>query len=138
NPIQLSQGRYGRFMTSPDRRVRRDAFKMLHCGFGALRNTLGAMLMSEIRTHIFYARARNYDSSLQAALEPHDIPLDVYTNLVATVDRNLSRLHRYMRLRKRLMGLDELHIYDLYASLVPEVDLEVPYDEAVQTVQAAF
>lgn len=138
NPVELSHGRYGRFMESKDRRVRRDAFKTLYKGFTTIRNTMGTTLSSEVRTHVFYSRARSYDSCLQASLEPHDIPLDVYTNLVATVDRNLSRLHRYMGLRKRLMGLDELHIYDLYASLVPEVDLEVPYDEAVQTVQAAF
>jgi oligoendopeptidase F len=136
--VQLSQGRYNRFMESNIRRVRHDAFKTLYKSFGALRNTLGTTLSSEIRTHVFYARARNYGSCLEASLKPHDIPLDVYTNLVATVDQNLSRLHRYMEIRKRMMGLDELHIYDLYASLVPEVDVTVEYDEAIKTVQRAF
>jgi oligoendopeptidase F len=138
NPVQLSQGRYNRFMESNIRRVRRDAFKTLYKAFGALRNTLGTTLSSEIRTHVFYAQARSYGSCLEAALKPHDIPLDVYTNLVSTVDQHLSRLHRYMGIRKRLMGLDELHIYDLYAPLVPEVDVAVKYDEAVKTVQTAF
>ncbi len=138
NPVQLSQGRYGRFMESKNRRVRRDAFKTLYQGFGSLRNTLGTLLAAEVRTHVFYARARNYESCLHAALEPHDIPIDVYTNLVATVDRNLPRLHRYMSIRKRLMGLDELHMYDLYAPLVPEVDITVKYDEAVAMIQAGL
>lgn len=138
NMVQLSQGRYNRFMESKSRRVRHDAFKTLYKSFGALRNTLGTTLSSEIRTHVFYTRARNYSSCLEASLKPHDIPLDVYTNLVSTVDQNLSRLHRYMEIRKRMMGLDELHIYDLYASLVPEVDVTVQYAEAVKTVQSAF
>ena len=138
NPVQLSQGRYGRFMESKNRRVRRDAFKTLYQGFGSLRNTLGTLLAAEVRTHVFYARARNYESCLHAALEPHDIPIDVYTNLVATVDQNLPRLHRYMGIRKRLMGLDELHMYDLYAPLVPEVDITVKYDEAVAMIQAGL
>lgn len=138
NPVQLSQGRYIRFMESLDRRVRRDAFKTLYKSFGALRNTLGSTLSAEIRTHIFHARSHNYSSCLEAALKPHDIPLDVYTNLVATVDQNLPRLHRYMRLRKKLMGLDELHVYDLYAPLVSEVDVTVKFDEAAKTVKAAF
>jgi oligoendopeptidase F len=138
NTVQLSQGRYNRFMESKVRRVRHDAFKTLYKSFGALRNTLGTTLSSEIRTHVFYSRARNYASCLEASLKPHDIPLDVYTNLVSTVNQNLSRLHRYMEIRKRMMGLDELHIYDLYASLVPEVDVTVQYDEAIKTVQSAF
>lgn len=138
NLVQLSQGRYGRFMESSDRRVRRDAFQGLYKGFGSLRNTIGQTLASEVRTHLFYARARGYESCLHAAMEPHNIPLDVYTNLIETVDRNLPSLHRYLKLRKRLLGVDELHVYDLYAPLVPEAKLTIPYAEAVATVQEAL
>jgi oligoendopeptidase F len=135
---QFSWARYRRFMESNDRRVRRDAFKILYQGYGALRNTFATTLASEIRTHIFYARTRNYDSCLRAALEPDDIPISVYTNLVATVDRSLPRLHRYMRLSKRLLELDELRAYDLFAPLVPEIDVVTTYEQAKATIQRAL
>lgn len=136
--VQLSHARYGRFIESQDRRVRRDAFKGMYKAVGGLRNTLGTTLAAEIRSHALNARLRNYPSALAAALQPHDIPLDVYHNLIATINANLPHLHRYMDLRKRIMGLDDLHIYDLYVSLVPEVDVTVPYAEATATVKAAL
>src|SRR5262245_52089722 len=136
--IKLSHARYGRFMESQDRRVRCDAFKGMFGAFGGIRNTVGTTLAAEVRSHALNARIRNYGSALEAALQPHDIPLDVYHNLIATVNDNLPRLHRYMRVRKQLMGLDELRFYDLYAPLVPQADIDVPYAEATATVQAAF
>jgi oligoendopeptidase F len=136
--VQLSHGRYGRFLESQDRRVRRDTFKGYYGGYQSIRNTLGTTLAAEIRSHTLNARLRGYASSLEAALKPNDIPIDVYQNLITTVNANLSRLHRYMRVRKRLMGLDELRIYDLYASLVPQADVEVRYAEASTLVQTAF
>ncbi len=136
--VKLSHARYGRFMESHDRRVRRDAFKGMFGAFGGIRNTLGTTLAAEVRSHVLNARIRNYESALEATLQPHDIPLDVYHNLIATINANLPRLHRYMRVRKRLMGLDEMHFYDLYAPLVPQADIDVPYAEASATVQAAF
>jgi oligoendopeptidase F len=137
-PVKLSHARYGRFMESQDRRVRRDAFKGMFGAFGGIRNTLGTTLAAEVRSHALNARIRNYSSALEAALQPHDIPLDVYHNLIATINANLPRLHRYMRVRKRLMGLDELRFYDLYAPLVPQADIDVPYAQASKTTQAAF
>jgi oligoendopeptidase F len=136
--VKLSHARYGRFMESQDRRVRRDAFKGMFGAFGGIRNTLGTTLGAEVRSHALNARIRNYGSALEAALQPHDIPLDVYHNLITTIDANLPRLHRYMRVRKKLMRLDQLHFYDLYAPLVPQADIDVPYAEATATVQAAF
>ncbi len=137
-PVQLSHARYGRYMESQDRRVRRDAFKGMYSAIGGLRNTLGTVLAAEIRSHTISARVRNYQSSLEAALDPHAIPLDVYHNLITTINANLPRLHRYMDVRKRIMGLDELHIYDLYAPIVPEVELIIPYAEATTSTLAAF
>lgn len=137
-PVQLSHARYGRYMESQDRRVRRDAFKGMYSAIGGLRNTLGTILAAEIRSHAISARIRNYKSSLEAALDPHDIPLDVYHNLIATINANLPCLHRYMDVRKRIMGLDELRIYDLYAPIVPEVELVIPYAEATTSTLAAF
>ena len=137
-PIQLSHARYGRLLESPDRRVRRDAFTNYYSGYKSILNTLGTTLAAEIRSHALEARVRGYDSSLEAALDPRDIPLDVYTNLIATINANLPKLHRYMELRRRLMGLDDLHVYDTYAPLVPQADVAVPYPEAREIVSAAF
>lgn len=136
--VQLSHGRYLRFLRSSDRRVRRDAFIGYYSAFQGIRNTLGASLAAQVRTHVLNAQVRNYSSSLEAALTPNDIPVEVYHNLIATVNASLPRLHRYFRLRRRIMGLDELHFYDLYAPLVPEADVAVPYAEGERLVRAAF
>jgi oligoendopeptidase F len=137
-PVQLSHARYQRFLESQDRRVRHDAFKSYYGTYHSIRNTLGTTLAAEIRSHALNARLRGYGSALEAALNPNDIPVDVYHNLVSTVNANLPRLHRYMQVRRRLMGLDELRVYDLYASLVPAADVEVPYAEGSRLVAEAF
>jgi len=137
-PLQLSHARYGRLMESQDRRVRRDAFKGYYSSYQSILNTLGTALAAEVRSHALNARVRGYPSALAAALDPRDIPLDVYHNLVSTINANLPRLHRYLEIRRKIMGLDELRVYDTYAPLVPQVDVEVPYAEAQQQVQLAF
>ncbi len=136
--VHLSHARYGRYMESPDRRVRRDAFSGLYGAFRPIRNTIGTTLAANVRTHVLNARVRGYGSCLEAALDPNEIPTGVYTNLVSTVNANLPRLHRYLALRKRILGLDELRIYDLYVSLVPEVEVKVPYAEGRKMVREAF
>ncbi len=138
NTLQLSQSRYGRYIESPDRRVRHDAFKGLYSAFKPFRNTLATTLAAAVRSHALDARVRGYSSALEAALSPNEIPLDVYHNLISTVEENLPRLHRYMGLRRKVMGLDELRIYDLYTSPVPNIELVVPYSEAVDLVGEAF
>ncbi|HMO59185.1 MAG TPA: M3 family oligoendopeptidase, partial [Roseiflexaceae bacterium] len=137
-PVQISHARYGRLLKSNDRRVRRDVFKGYYSGYQGIRNTLGTALASQIRTHVLNAQVRNYGSALEAALAPNDIPVEVYDTLVTTINANLHRLHRYMEVRKKIMGLDELRIYDLYAPLVPEAELEVSYAEAQTISRAAF
>lgn len=136
--VQLSHARYGRYMESSNRRVRHDAFKGLYNAFKPFRNTIATTLGAAVRTHVLDARVRNYDSALEAALKPNEIPLDVYHNLIATIEANLPKLHRYMTIRKQLMGLDDLRIYDLYTPPVPEVDVEVRYAEAKEMVLDAF
>ncbi|MCS6880948.1 MAG: oligoendopeptidase F [Oscillochloridaceae bacterium] len=138
NPVQLSHARYRRFIESPDRRVRRDAFKGYFGAFRPFRNTIATTLGAAIRTHVIEARLRNYASALEAALAPNEIPLEVYHNLIATVEANLATNYRYMEVRKRLMGLDELRVYDLYAQPVPDVAITVPYPEATALMEAAF
>ncbi|PDV97182.1 oligoendopeptidase F [Candidatus Chloroploca asiatica] len=136
--VQLSHARYGRFLESNKRQVRHDAFKGYYGAYRPFRNTMATTLGASIRTHVLDARIRNYSSALASALEPNEIPLEVYHNLLATVEANLGLNHRYMEIRKRLMGLDELRIYDLYAQPVPTPELIVPYDEAREMMLAAF
>lgn len=136
-PVQLSQGRYFAFMSGADRRVRHGTYTAFLGAFGNVRTTAATTLAATVRDHALEARLRAYPSSLAAALEPNDIPLEVYHNLVATVGANLPRLHRYMDLRKRLMGLDELRPYDLYAPLTPEAERVFAYPEATALVRAA-
>lgn len=137
-PVALSHGRYRRFIESRDRRVRREAFLGYYSAYRGIRNTLGTTLAAAVRTHVVNARLRSYRSALEAALHPNDIPLEVYHNLLQTVEDSLPRLHRYMDIRKRALGVDELHTYDLYAPLATEADLSVPYREATRTVQTGL
>ncbi|HEX6289193.1 MAG TPA: oligoendopeptidase F [Herpetosiphonaceae bacterium] len=138
NDIELSQGRYLRLMESKNRDVRRSAFEAMYDTYGKVRNTTGTLLSSHIRTHMFYAKARNYGSSIEAALDPDAIPLAVYTNLVDTINANLHHLHRYMRLRKRLLKLDELHMYDIYVPLIGDVEAKYTYAQAREMMLAGM
>jgi len=138
NTVQLSHARYGRFIESNDRRVRHDTFKGYTSAYRPFRNTIATALGGAVRSHVLEARLRKYDSSLEAALKPNEIPLEVYRNLIATVEANIGQNHRYMAIRKKLLGLNDLRVYDLYAPPVPEVDVTVPYQEATELMRAAF
>ncbi|MBC8164020.1 MAG: oligoendopeptidase F [Roseiflexaceae bacterium] len=138
NEVQLSHGRYGRFMENNDRRVRHDAFTGMYSAFGKIRNTLATTLGGEVRGHVVNARLHNYPSALAAALTPNDIPLDVYTNLITTINANLPKLHRYMELRKRIMGLDALQNYDMYAPMFDEPEYTFSYAEAAALTRDAL
>lgn len=137
-PAKLSDTRYLTFMRSPDRRLRRDAFKAFFDTYGSVKTTLATTLGAAVRDHVLSARLRNYPSALAASLEPNDIPLEVYGTLISTIHANLPLLHRYMTVRKRLMGLDELHPYDLYAPLVPDVEDSFGYETGKRMVRDAF
>ncbi|RDI47759.1 oligoendopeptidase F [Falsibacillus pallidus] len=128
--VEVTHGRYTRFLESADRRVREDAFKAVYSTYGKYRNTFSSTLSGQVKTDNFNARVRNYDSARHAALSENNIPESVYDNLVNTVNDNLHLLHRYVKLRKKILGVDELHMYDLYTPLVKEVKMEIPYDEA--------
>ena len=138
NEVELTKGRYVRFLESRDRRVREDAFRTLYGTYGKQRNTLGATLASAVKRDWFYAQTRHYGSCLEGALDPDNIPLAVYDNLIAAVRDNLPALHRYLRLRRRALGLDRLHMYDLYVPLVEEPEANIPYRQAVKTVEAGL
>lgn len=136
--VELTKGRYTQFMESKDRRVRKEAFEALYEAYGKFRNTIAASLTSAIKGDVFYARTRKYPSALYAALFADNVDLSVYDNLIATVREHLPLMHRYIALRKKLLGVDELHMYDLYVPIVPEVEMNIPYDQAVSTIKEAL
>ncbi|GIP33844.1 oligoendopeptidase F [Paenibacillus sp. J2TS4] len=132
--IELTHGRYIQFMESKDRTVRKNAFDAMYSTYRKNKNTFGATLSSNIGKNVFYSKVRKYPSVLEAALFGDNIPKEVYTNLIDTVHDSLPLLHRYMKLRKDLLKVDELHMYDLFAPLVEEFKWEIPYEEAQQMV----
>ncbi|MGV8980964.1 oligoendopeptidase F [Clostridium sp.] len=135
NEIELTEGNYSTFIKSKDRRVRKDAFEALFTTYSGFKNTLTTALTSSIKNFVFNAKTRNYASSLESSLKPNNIPLEVYDNVVDTINNNLSSLHKYVSLKKKLLGLDEIHMYDLY---VPIVDVEVDHIEYADAVKIAL
>lgn len=138
NEVELSHGRALQLLRSRDRRVREETFKTYAKQYLAHRNTLAATYNAAVQRDVFYARMRKHGSALESQLHPDNIPLSVYDNLIKAVREFLPALHRYMRLRKRMLGLDELHMYDLYTPLVRDVSFDVPYDEAKKMVKAGL
>jgi oligoendopeptidase F len=133
--VELTKGNYIKFLESKDRRVRQDAFKTLYGAYGKLINSWAAMLNSSVKADVFFARARRYNSAIEGALDDDKVPLTVYDSLIQTVHDYLPQFQRYLRLRKQVLGLEELHMYDLYTPLVPEMDAHIPYEEAKATVR---
>lgn len=134
NDVELTKGNYVEFMENRDRRVRQDAFTSLYSTYNKLRNTLASTLNYSIKKDVFYARVRKYSSALEASLDDDNIPISVYDNLIKAVEDNLDAMHRYVSLRKRALGLEELHMYDLYVPIVKDVDMKIPYEEAKEIV----
>ncbi|KKK34029.1 oligopeptidase PepB [Salinicoccus sediminis] len=130
NEHTLTQGTYIDLLKSPDRELRRSAYENLYAKYGDFKNTLSQTLQGVVNTHVFQAQARGYDSARHHALSNNFIPEKVYDQLVETVNRNLHLMHRYTELRKRLLGLDELRMYDVYVPMVGDIDFEMSYEEA--------
>lgn len=128
--VRITHGRYGQLIESSDRRVRKDAFNSVYDTYKSYRNMLAASFSANVKQEVFYAKTRRYGSSLEKSLNGANIPVEVYTNLIAAVHENLPLMHRYVSLRKKLLGLDELHMYDLYVPLIPDVKMEMSYEEA--------
>ncbi|MGR6835466.1 oligoendopeptidase F [Syntrophomonas erecta] len=132
--IELTKGRFGRFMESFNRGVRKEAFHGLYSSYRKLQNTLAVTLNSSVKKDIFYARARKYPSALEASLDQDNVSVNVYNNLIATVHQHLEPMYRYLRLRKEMLKLDHLHMYDLYVPLVQEYQREIPYETSCHMV----
>ena len=133
--VELTHGRYIKFLESRDPRVREAAFKAMYETYSAWKNTMAVTYISAVKKELYFSRARKYNSSLEAALFEDNVDPQVYTNLIKTIHDHLHLLHRYVRVRKKLLGLDELHMWDLY---VPMVDLEeeqLPREQAVDMVR---
>ncbi len=130
--VELTHGNYIQFLESPNREVRERAFKAVYETYGKQKNTIAATLNANVNKNMFYSRVRKYPSVLEMALYGDNIPKEVYTNLIDTIHESLPLLHRYMELRKKLLGVDELHMYDLFAPLVEEYKWDITYEEAKQ------
>ncbi|KRM00992.1 oligoendopeptidase F [Lentilactobacillus farraginis DSM 18382 = JCM 14108] len=130
NQVQLSQGVYSILLESADRTVRKEAFQKLYQVYQQFQHTLASTLTTNVKNHNFKARLRGYHSALEAALSANEVPVKVYDNLITEVNRHLDLLHRYVALRKRILGVDELHMYDLYTSLVGEKSPQYTFDES--------
>jgi len=128
--VEVTHGRYSRFLESGDQRVRHDAFMAVYETYGKFKNTFASTLSGTVKNHTFNAKVRNYKSARHAALSANNIPEQVYENLVETINEYLPLLHRYIKLRKKVLGVEELHMYDLYTPLVKDVKMEVSYEEA--------
>lgn len=135
---QVTHGSFVPLLQSPDRVLRKSAFESLYGVYRQFRNTSAAILSAQMRQLQFFSDARHYDSALQAALDGNEVPVEIYHNLIATVREGLPTMHRYVRLRKKLLKVDELHFYDLYTPIVPGQDIKVSYDEAWQTALEAL
>ena len=138
NPHTVSQGTFVPIQTCPDRVLRKNAYESLYTSFGDYKNTAASILNAQNKQLKFFAEARHYDNAFEASLFNTNVPTSVYLNLIETVHKNMDKMHRYVRLRKKMLGLDELHFYDVYTPLVADVDKEIPYAEAKQTIYDAM
>ncbi len=134
----LTQSSYGSFLVKRDHGLRKRAFHQFYEEFQDHQFTLASSLAYSVKADVFRARARNYPSALEASLFRDDIPVTVYDGLIAAVRNNLTPLYRYYELRRRVLRLDELHQYDTYVPLVPEIESHISFDEAIETILAAF
>lgn len=137
NELPLTNGTYISYMISPDRNLRKQAFENLYHTYEQYKNTLASCYDGEVKSRIFTATARNYSSTLEAALTGNEVPTSVYHNLIDAVHDNMHYMHKYIKLRKKLMGLDELHMYDLYTPIVAEADSKVTFEQAKADTIAA-
>lgn len=136
--VELSHGNFGVFMESQNREVRKNAFTALYAQYQAYINTLAASYYGNVKQAMFFAEARHYDSTLEMYLSGSFIPSSVYTNLIETVNKNLGAMHDYVALRKKELGVEELHFYDIYAPMVADMKMEVSYEKAKEIVLDAL
>ena len=137
-PHKVSQATFVPCEESPDRELRKSAYESLYAGFEGFKNTAASLLNAQNKQQKFFAEARNYVSAFEASLDRTNVPTSVYLNLIEAVHQNIDKMHRYVRLRKKLLGVDKLHFYDIYTPLVSDVSRNIPYEETKQTIYDAL
>ena len=134
----LTDATFVPLLTSPDRELRRRAFETYYKQLGQYKNTIAATLDGQFKQLCFFSNARHYDSTIQASLDATEVPVPVYMNLIEAVHNNLDKMYRYVALRKKLLGVDELHMYDVYTPIVADADQAITYEQAKETVLEAL
>lgn len=136
--VRLSDGNFVPLEESADRRVRKEVFENFYSVYKQFANTLAGLYNGQVKQQIFQAKARNYSSTLEAAVDANNVPSKVYYNLVDTVNKNMDKMHRYVKLRKKCLGVDELHMYDIYTPMIADVAKKIPFEEAKEMVLKAL
>ncbi len=136
--VRITQGRFIRLLESSDRRVRKETFEKFYSVFKQNLNTLAAVYNGEVKQHIFHSKVRGYASNLEAAVDANNVSPEVYQNLIDAVHENMDKFHRYVALRKKCLGLEEMHMYDIYTPMILGVAKKISYDEAKETCLAAL
>lgn len=137
-PVRITAGRFVPLEMSSDRRVRKDAFEAVYGTLGKFKNTIASLYNGQVKQQIFNAKARNYSSTLEAALDGNNVSTTVYHNLVEAINDNMDLMHRYVALRKKMLGVEELHMYDVYVPIVADVDEKIPFSQAKETALKAL
>jgi len=138
NEVELTEGNYSSFIRSKNKDVRKAAFERLFGEYEKLKNTLATSLTASIKTFNFSSKVRKYNSALEASLKPNNIPLEVYRNAVKVINDNLNSLHRYVQIKKKLLGLDEIHMYDLYVPVIEIPKEKIEFNEGVNIILDAL
>ncbi|MBF8983297.1 oligoendopeptidase F [Lutibacter sp. B2] len=133
--IEVTKGRYTKLLKSSDRRVRKDAFETLYKSYEDQKNTICSTLAASVKKDVFYAKVRKYNSALEASLDSDNIPMSVYDNLIETVESHLDSMYKYVALRKKALGVEELHMYDIHTPIVEELKVEISYADAKEEVK---
>lgn len=136
--IEITEGNYSTYIKSKDRDVRKNAFKTLFREYKKFENTIATTLSSSVKTFNFGANIRNYKGPLEASLEPNNIPISVYKNAIKTINDNIKSLHRYVDIKKKLLGLKDMHMYDLYVPIIEIPKEHIEFDEAVKVANEAL
>ncbi len=138
NEVEVTISNYATFISSKNRKVREDAFKAIFGTYKKFENTIATTYTSSVKNFIFATRVRKYNSCVEASLKPNKIPVDVYKNVVDTVNKRIGSLHKYVNLKKKLLGLDEIHMYDLYVPVIDAPKFNIPFEEGVKQCVSAL
>lgn len=136
--VELTKGNFSLYIRSENRTVRKKAYQSMYGTYQKWTNTLAANLAGSIKSDIYFARARKYNNTMEAALDTDNIPLSVYKNVVSTLQKNVAPMHQYIKLRKKILKLDKVKPWDLYVPLIKAMKWEISYEEALKIIEAAL